>query len=176
MSTLGKRNLRNGLLAGLAAATVAVPAAAITAYPVKVRTTIDIEAPPDRVYAILADLAGYAAWNPYHVAVEGALSPGAKLVVHIRRPDGKAVTVRPHLLRLVPGRELTWGGGIPGLFYGAHVFRLEALAGGGTRLIHNEDFTGFAVRFANLPADVLTAGYAAMNAALKARAEGEART
>ena len=160
-------------LGWLAAAGAALAAVAASAAPtVKVRTSIDIDAPPARVYAMLADFAAYPAWNPYHVAVEGDFAVGAPLVVHVHRPDGKSVTVKPHMLRIEANREVTWGGGIKGIFWGEHVLKLEPLAGGRTRLIHNEDFIGVGVGLANLPADVLTEGYRRMNEALKRRAEG----
>ncbi len=47
------------------------------------------------------------------------------------------------------------------------------MPGGQTRLIHNEDFTGLFVGFADLPPDVLKEGYERMNAALKAHMEGD---
>jgi hypothetical protein len=43
----------------------------------------------------------------------------------------------------------------------------------GTRLLHNEDFTGMFVGFADLPPDVLTQGYKGMNKALKKYVEGQ---
>jgi hypothetical protein len=68
-------------------------------------------------------------------------------------------------------KELTWGGGLKGIFWGEHVFQLEPKIGGKTRLIHNEDFSGIAVGFSDLPTDLLTKGYVHTNEALKARAE-----
>jgi hypothetical protein len=142
--------------------------------PTEIRTAIDIDAPPERVWAILTDFARYPEWNPYHVSVTGKPVLGAELAVRIRRPDGKTVEIEPHILRLDPLKELTWGGGIKGIFFGEHVLRLEAAGPGRTRLIHNEDFTGAAIPFADLPPAVLTEGYARMNAALKRRAEANA--
>ena len=138
--------------------------------PIQIRTEIEIDAPPSEVYAILADFPSYPEWNPYHVRVEGEFREGADLEVLVHRPDGEEVHVPPHILRIVPDREITWGGGIKGIFWGEHVFLLEEVAGG-TRLIHNEDFTGFAIHFADLPPEVLTEGYRLMNEALKVRAE-----
>lgn len=138
---------------------------------VEVRTSIDIDAPPEQVYAVLADLGAYPQWNPYHVSVIGPFEEGAELAVKVIRPDGKEVNIPPHLLRIVENEEITWGGGIKGIFYGEHVMRLVALPGSRTRLIHNEDFSGFAVGFADLPPAVLTEGYRRMNHALKRRVE-----
>lgn len=138
---------------------------------VQVRTGIEIDAPPEEVFAILSDLPAYPDWNPYHREVEGELEPGASLRVHIHRPDGHEITVPASVLRLEPNREITWGGGIKGIFWGEHVFLLSPLEDGRTLLRHDEDFSGFAVQFADLPPEVLTEGYRLMNEALKARVE-----
>ena len=47
------------------------------------------------------------------------------LIVHVSKPNGDTPTVHPHMLRMEAGRELTWGGGVRGIFYGEHVFLLE---------------------------------------------------
>lgn len=73
-------------------------------------------------------------------------------------------------MRIDPPRELAWGGGIRGIFFGEHVFRLESGGEGVTRLIHEETFSGFAVPFVSL--DAIEDGYRGMNVALKARVEG----
>lgn len=138
---------------------------------VEVRTSIEIEAPRERVYATLADFETYPDWNPYHVKVEGDAREGAQLAVKVIRPDGKEINIPPHLLRLKPNEEITWGGGIKGIFYGEHVMRLEELPNQRTRLIHNEDFSGLAIPFADLPPEVLTEGYESMNMALKRHVE-----
>ena len=41
----------------------------------EIRTEIDIEAPPDRVWAELADLDAYAGWNPFITRRRGRPSP-----------------------------------------------------------------------------------------------------
>lgn len=139
-----------------------------------IHTEISIDAAPADVWDVLADLASYEDWNPYHVEVHAGapLVPGSRLVVHISKPNGEAVRIKPHVIRIEPGRELTWGGGIRGIFRGEHRFLLEPVDGR-TRLIHSEDFTGFAVRFADLEA--IEEGYQLMNEALKERVEAGIR-
>jgi len=135
---------------------------------IPVRSQIEIDAPLERVYSTLIEFERYPAWNPYHIRVAGSPEPGAKLKVTVHRPDGKTVEVPAvHVLRLRENAELTWGGGIKGVFYGEHVFELKKLAANRTLLIHNEDFKGLFVGFADLPAEALTTGYERMNRALK---------
>lgn len=128
-------------------------------------TEIEINSSPAEVWRVIADNQNYPSWNPYHVKVEGDFSIGQPLVVHVNKPNGENVIVKPHLIRLTPNKELTWGGGIRGVFYGEHVFLLEETERGTTHLIHKESFTGFAVQF--VPLEGINEGYAGMNQALK---------
>jgi len=132
-------------------------------------TEIDIKTPPERVWRILSDIEHYPDWNPYHVKVTGTLAVGEQLDVTIHKPNGETVHIKPHVIRLEPNVELTWGGGIKGLFHGKHVFRLESAGNGITRLVQQEDFVGIFVPFASL--DAIDEGYRLMNERLKERAE-----
>ena len=157
-----------GAVAGLA---TLLPALGDRLFPGKhVYTEIKIEAPPEQVWAVLVDNGNYPAWNPYHVRVTGRKAVGEKLTVAIEKPNGEAKVVKPHLLRLVPHRELTWGGCVRGLFYGEHIILLKETAERHTHLIHKESFTGLAVPF--VPLEAIDVGYALMNEALKQYVEG----
>lgn len=138
---------------------------------IAIRTAVEIEAPPNEVYEVLADLERYPEWNPYHRKIEGDFDEGAAMKIYVTRPDGKEVKVPPHMMRIVKNKEMTWGGGIKGIFYGVHSFTITPQSNGNTLLQQDEDFSGFAVRFADLPPDVIAAGYHQMNMALKKRVE-----
>jgi hypothetical protein len=140
---------------------------------IAIRTVVEIDAPREEVYAVLADIESYPKWNPYHREVKGEFKEGAELKINVLRPDGKKVEVPPHMMRIVENEEITWGGGIHGVFYGVHSFLLESGSEGKTLLKHNEDFTGIAIGFADLPPEVIAEGYHQMNMALKAIMEGE---
>jgi hypothetical protein len=104
----------------------------------------------------------------------GTLAPGERLKVRIEPPGGTAMTFRPTVLAVEPGRELRWVGHllVPGLFDGEHQFEIHPLGPRRVRFVQQERFTGVLVPlFArNLNAHTLP-GFKAMNAALKARAE-----
>lgn len=138
-----------------------------------IHTETTIDAPPETVWEILVDAERYPEWNPYHVRVEGALALGEELELEIHKPNGNEVTIHPEVQVLDEHRELTWGGGVPGLFTGRHVFRLEPTADGGTHLVHEETFRGLGVPFAEL--DSIEEGYGRVNEALRRRAEGQRR-
>lgn len=136
-----------------------------------IRTVVEIDAPKEKVFGTLADFQSYPDWNPYHRRVEGEFQEGAALRVLINRPDGEEIEIPPHVMKITENEEIVWGGGIKGVFYGEHRFHLSSTPEGKTLLKHDEDFSGFAITFADLPADVIAEGYHEMNMALKRKLE-----
>ncbi len=133
-----------------------------------------IEAPTAKVWRILTAFGDYAAWNPFVIAAAGNASPGAALDVTIRLSGRRAMRFRPVVLAATPERELRWRGRllIPGLFDGEHAFRLAAEAGS-CRFTQGETFSGLLVGMMGRAFyEDVHRGFEAMNAALKARAEG----
>jgi uncharacterized membrane protein len=48
---------------------------------IAIRTAVEINAPKQEVYAVLANLDYYPGWNPYHRRVEGKFEEGAELKI-----------------------------------------------------------------------------------------------
>ncbi len=134
-----------------------------------VHTEMVIDAPVTTVWDILADTEAYPTWNPYHVRVDGVLAKGERLEVEVHKPNGHELVIHPRVEVLEPEKNLTWGGGVPGIFVGHHVFLLDPLPGDRTKLVHKETFRGIAVPFAEL--DTIEEGYEQVNRALAKRAE-----
>ena len=136
-------------------------------------TQVDIDAPPEAVWAVLTDLDAYHEWNPFmHVA--GRASENARIHVELALPEGRSTRFRPTVTRVEPSREFRWLGHLwtPGLFDGEHRFTLSALDDGRTRLTHAERFSGvFAPLVWRLTGEATERGFEAMNAALKRRVE-----
>ena len=140
----------------------------------ELRRAIDIDAPPEAVWAVLADSASYPEWNPFIVQLNGELRVGARLDVRIKPPGGRAVPLKPTVLAVEPERELRWRGRLllPGLFDGEHRFQVEPLGDTRARFVQSERFTGILVRPLAKALDRTERGFDEMNAALKARSEG----
>lgn len=139
-----------------------------------IQTEIEIDAPPEAVWAVLTDFPAHAEWNPFIASITGPLVEGQRLAVTMRRGDAPGMRFRPTVTRVVPRAELRWLGhlGLPGLFDGEHQFLLQPIEGGRTRLIHGEQFSGLLVRLAQrtLRGETRDA-FMAMNHALKRRVE-----
>lgn len=140
----------------------------------ELRTEIEIDAPAERVWAMLVDFAAYPSWNPFIVSLEGSLALDAPLVARMRPPGGRSMTFKPHVIAVEPNARFAWRGSlpIPGLFAGEHRFELSVLGPSRVRFVHAERFSGLLVSLLRKSLDGDTrAGFVAMNAALKARAE-----
>jgi hypothetical protein len=138
-----------------------------------IETVTDIRAPAARLWSILTDFPAYPAWNPFITSIEGDPQPGARLRITIAPPGRRPMTFRPVLLVAARERELRWLGRlfIPGLFDGEHAFRLEQRAEF-CRFHHSERFSGLLLPlFGGSLLAATRQGFAAMNAALKQRAE-----
>lgn len=137
----------------------------------QIKTEIEIDASPERVWQVLTDFAAFPEWNPFVLSAEGELTVGGQLLVKL-----EGMTFTPKVLRAEPHRELRWLGQLwfPGIFNGEHFFIIEPMADNRCRFIHGENFSGLLVPLFSKKLDQTTApGFAAMNQALKARAEGD---
>ncbi|HWB44889.1 MAG TPA: SRPBCC domain-containing protein [Hyphomicrobiaceae bacterium] len=139
-----------------------------------IHTEIGILASAEKVWSILIDTGQWAAWNPF-ATVSGRFAVGERVAVTLTPPGQRAMTFTPTIVHLEPGRELRWLGhlGMPGLFDGEHGFRVLPEDAGRCRFEQFETFRGLLVAPIFWMVGASTkAGFAAMNSALKARAEG----
>ena len=135
-----------------------------------VSSAIEIAAPPERVWAVLTDLAAYPQWNPLFPQASGQIVVGGRLTLASRPTVGRAMTIRPKVVAAEPGAELRWVSSLPGIIGGEHSFTLTA-AGHGTRLVQSETFSGLLARFSVKTIAAARADFADLNQALKRRAE-----
>jgi hypothetical protein len=99
-----------------------------------------IAAPPESVWAILADASAYSDWDSGVVRLEGKIGPGEKLKVTSEVNPKRAYPVK--VTRFEPGRAMAWTGGVPlGLMKGVRTFSLTP-EGGATRFTLREELTG----------------------------------
>jgi hypothetical protein len=134
--------------------------------------TVDIQAPAATVWQILTDTDHYDEWNPFMPRLSGRLALGERLTLSVR-PGTRTMTFRPTVLAFEDGTLIRWRGrlGMSGVFDGEHELRLEPSPDGGTRFVQRETFTGLLVpMMPRVLADTAT-GFAAMNVALRDRAE-----
>lgn len=140
----------------------------------QLHTEIEIQAPAERVWEVLTDVASYPEWNPFIRSITGRPAPGERLETRLEPPGGRGMTFKPKVLNAEPSRELRWLGHllVPGLFDGEHSFTIEPLEENRVRFVQREAFKGWLVPlFARSLETNTHRGFEEMNRALKERAE-----
>ena len=137
------------------------------------RREVEIDAPPERVWAVVTEFAAYPEWNPFIRRISGELRTGTRLEVQIEPPGARATTFKPTVRVVETNHELRWLGRLllPGVIDGEHSLRIEPLDGGRSRFVQSERFTGLLVGFVRGTLAKTEVGFEQMNAALKARVE-----
>lgn len=141
-----------------------------------IRASVDIAAPPDRVWSVLTDVSEYAAWNRFMPSIVGDLQEGCHIDVRACPPRGPNLRFRATVMEVEPSRELRWLGrlGVRGLFDGDHRFVVEDLGSGSTRLTQHEVLSGLLVPLlGTFIAKRSLPGFREMNQALKSRVESK---
>ena len=118
------------------------------------------------------DFASFPEWNPFIRRITGTPTVGSRLEVTLEPPDGRAITLKPTVLKAHPNQELAWFGRLmlPGIFDGEHHFELQP-RNGGTLFVQREAFKGILVPLVGGVLGKTRRGFEQMNAALKQRAE-----
>ena len=118
----------------------------------ELRAEIEIDADPDRVWAVLMDFEAYPEWNPFIHADRGrarSSEPGCACVSS--RADSRGITMTPLVTVIEPGSSvrMAWDrSGCRHIFDGAHRFELEPIDGGRrTRFVQSERFRGVLLPF-----------------------------
>jgi hypothetical protein len=138
-----------------------------------VRKTVDIDAPPERVWPVMIDIEHWKDWTASITGIR-KLDPGTLAVgtrAHVSQPK-----LRPAIWtvsQLEPGRSFTWSTGVPILIrmFGSHIVEP---AGQGSRVTLSVEFTGLLGWLVARAMKNLNEEYVAMEAiGLKHRCEGK---
>ena len=101
----------------------------------------EINASPERIWAILIDGARYPDWDSGVLSVEGRVAPGETITVVSAANPGRTFPVK--VTEFNPNRSMTWTGGMPlGLFKGVRTFTLTSVGDGITRFNLREEYSG----------------------------------
>jgi uncharacterized protein YndB with AHSA1/START domain len=99
-----------------------------------------IDAPAERIWAVLTDVAAWPDWDSGVTKVDGRLALGEKLVITVEANPGRAFPVK--VVRLSEPDRMVFRGGMPvGLFTGERTYSLVP-EGTGTRFTMREKYTG----------------------------------
>jgi hypothetical protein len=130
----------------------------------------EIDAAPDRIWAILVDGAHYSDWDSGVLSVDGRVAPGESIKVVSGANPGRTFPVK--VTTFNPNQDMTWSGGLPlGLFKGVRTFTLTPAGDGTTRFHVREEYTGPLVTMMWRSMPDLRPSFAQFANGLKRRAE-----
>ncbi|MCU1602483.1 MAG: hypothetical protein JWO22_3192 [Frankiales bacterium] len=141
----------------------------------------EIDAPLEKVWAVLTDVDSYPAWNPFTVSVKTDFQLGSPVDMQVclkgrRKRDGSRRTMHQveYVTSYVEGSRVSWGVNVgPGWFVKADRWQqLTDLGGGRTRYETVDEFTGVGVGFMMLLMEKhMQRGFQEVADALKSRCE-----
>jgi hypothetical protein len=139
-----------------------------------IQSKIEIDAPAKTVQSVLYRFDDYPKWNPFIVKVDGVVQEGRDVTVTVK-PVGKDLISGTTTIVSMKDDRLEWRGSlaIPGIFTGDHEFIIEQLDANRTMFYQNEKMSGLIIPFFNTKPE--QEGFAAMNEALKQKAEQESK-
>ena len=109
----------------------------------RMRCTVaaDINAPRDKVWAILTKADDMVRWNSTLTSMEGDIAPGG--IVKMQVPEAPGRTFKVKVTRFVPNEVMVWRQGNPLLFLGVRTYSLGVNPDGSvTRFQMTEEFSG----------------------------------
>jgi hypothetical protein len=169
------------LKAGLFARTVGAPknkdakeapkAAGPRGFPIEHR--IGVQAPPDVIWDLIYDLAGWSEWNPLYPKATGDIHIGSTLDVTLALPGQQPREIHPIVREWVPNEQLHWNLSLMrGLLKSVRYLEIEQLAEASCIVSNGEIFGGMmGPSAAKRMGRTIHRGFREMNEALKARAE-----
>jgi hypothetical protein len=134
-------------------------------------TSILINAPAERIWDILVDVANWPSWNTTVDKVDGEAALGRKVSVYARISPGRAFPLT--VTEFAPPHRMVWRGGAPfGTFVGTRTYELIPMDDERVRFEITESFTGFMSRFMLSSIPDLQPSFAEFAECLKRAAEG----
>jgi uncharacterized protein YndB with AHSA1/START domain len=103
------------------------------------RVAITIAVPPEKIWALLTDAAGFARWNTTVTSIEGTIALGERVKIRVPASDR---TFSPKVTAFVPNERMVWSDGMAPMFKGERTYTLTPRADGTTEFEMVETFSG----------------------------------
>ena len=139
----------------------------------KIEHRLGIRAPAEAIWSVIADIHGWAAWNPLYPKARGDLRIGSPLDLELALPGRPARAIRPVIADWVPNEQIHWRlKMLGGLVKSTRYLEIERLTETGCIFSNGEMFDGLlGPAVARRMRRDIRAGFAAMGEALKVRVE-----
>ena len=111
-----------------------------TAFRMSTAVSVDIDAPPPAVWALLTDPARQREWNSTLTSIQGEIKEGGTVELVAVASPGRTFKVK--VGEFAANARMVWSDGFAPMFRGVRTFALTDLGGGRTRFAMDEVFAG----------------------------------
>lgn len=88
---------------------------------------IEIDAPPQTVWSLLTDVAGFPSWNSQIDTLEGDIADGGQVAMTVPYAPGRTFKVKVRDVK--PNESMVWADGFAPMFRGVRTFTLTPVSG-----------------------------------------------
>ena len=140
---------------------------------VRIEHRIGIAAPAEAIWQVVADLPGWATWNPLYPKAAGQIHIGETLDLTLALPGAEPRQIRPVVLDWVPNDQLHWKlSMMGGLVKTIRYLEIEQLGETSCIVSNGEIFSGImGSTVVRQMGGTIRRGFLGMNEALKVQAE-----
>ncbi len=106
----------------------------------EVAVSIDIQAKPERIWALLTNAQDFPRWNSTVQSIEGKIAQSETIRLKVKMAPDRIFKLR--ITKFVPNTRLIWEDGFAPMFKGVRTYTLTPASGGTTRFAMVEVFSG----------------------------------
>lgn len=129
-----------------------------------------INAPPEKIWALLTDASSYRDWNPTIVSLDGTIAAGETIKLISTLNPKRTFSLK--VTELQPPSRMVWADGMPlGLFRGERTYTLTPQADASTSFAMREAYSGPLAPLITRAIPDMTASFEQFADGLKAAAE-----
>jgi hypothetical protein len=139
----------------------------------KIYTDIIIEAPTDKVWAVLKDTKSYKKWATFLVDIQGELKNENQIIAKFQlNPSKEKFNTIAHKIHVEEGKGFYWAEKGPMGICDNHHFKIEKINSTTSRFIQSDELTkGASWLLGGYLSKIYAKGYQAFNSALKKEVE-----
>lgn len=108
----------------------------------RIEKRVGVQATSDRIWDLVADLAGWSAWNPVDTEVEGVIAYGGRLTMTEAWPEMAPHQALAQIVEWQPRGRLVWAERRGFLFQSLRYIQIEELAPGNCIVAVGVRFSG----------------------------------
>lgn len=143
------------------------------ALPLKLEHRIGVQTPTEAIWPMVADIAGWPAWNPLYPKAEGKLAFDSILMLEVALPGERPRLIKATITDWTPGEQIIWKVSLFGGFLrSTRYIEIESLGEESSIFSNGEIFEGPLLNLmTRSQKKAIKAGFTAFGEAVRDRAE-----